>query len=92
MNVNTLNDGIKKGDHTAILFTQNNCNWCDKMKESIKDLDISAKEVKLTSDLVKKFDIIVSPTLVISSDMKNEVLHVPGYKTASELKQIIDKF
>ncbi len=56
------------------------------------DLDLSAKEVELTSDLVKKFDIIVSPTLVLSSDMKNEVLHIPGYKTTSELKQLIDKF
>ena len=92
MKVNALNEGIKKGDHTAILFTQTNCSWCDKMKESIIDLDLPAQEVKVTSDLIKKFDITVSPTLVISSDKKNEVLHVPGYKTASELEQIIDKF
>jgi thioredoxin-related protein len=88
MEVIDLASSIKKGTHTAILFTQENCAWCDKMKQSIIDLGLPASEVEVTEELRSAFELEVSPTLMIT---KGDTFHqVPGYKTPDELKRIID--
>jgi thioredoxin-related protein len=89
MEVIDLANSIKKGTHAAILFTQENCAWCDKMKQSIIDLDLPANEVEVTKELISAFKLEVSPTLLITA---GDTFHqVPGYKSPDELRSIIDE-
>ena len=87
MKVIDLANSINKGTHTAILFTQKDCAWCNKMKQSIIDLDLPANEVEVTEELKTAFELEVSPTLLITS---GDTFHqVAGYKSSDELKSII---
>lgn len=89
MELTKLIDGVNKGTFTATLFTQKNCKWCEKMKGSIVALNIPASEVLADADIVSKFELTVTPTLLITS--KSELKRISGFKSPEDLKESIRK-
>ena len=89
MELNKLIDGVNKGTYTATLFTQKNCSWCEKMKESIVALDIPASEVLADKDMIDKFKLEVTPTLLITSD--SSMKRISGFMSPKDLKVSISK-
>ena len=87
MELNELIDGVRSGTYAAILFTQKNCGWCEKMKESIIDLDIPASEVVADSELINTFKLEVTPTLMITSD--SDIKRISGFMNPEDLKKSI---
>ena len=87
MELDELIDGVKTGTYTAILFTQKNCGWCDKMKGSLIDLNIPASEVLTDPELVNKFSLDVTPTLMITSE--SDIKKISGFMTPKDLKKSI---
>lgn len=87
MELKDLIDGINNGTYAAILFTQENCRWCDKMKRSIVDLDIPASEVQTDAELVNKFSLKVTPTLMITSE--SDIKKISGFMKPEDLKKSI---
>lgn len=87
MDLDKLIDGINNGTIEAILFTQEHCEWCKKMKDSIVALDLPAKEVKPDSKIFRENKIEVTPTLIIEG--KERISRILGYKSPEDLKKSI---
>lgn len=87
MELNELIDGVNNGTYTATLFTQKNCGWCKKMKKSLIDLHIPASEVLTDPELVDKFEIKVTPTLLITSELA--IKRISGFMKPEDLKKSI---
>ena len=87
MELDELIDGVKTGTYTAILFTQENCGWCEKMKRSITDLNIPASAVLTDPELVYNFGLEVTPTLMITSE--SDMQKISGFMKPEDLKKSI---
>lgn len=87
MELTDLIDGVNNGKYTATLFTQKNCKWCEKMKGSIVDLGIPASEVFADAELIDKFELEVTPTLLITSE--SDIKRISGFMSAGDLKESI---
>lgn len=96
---NITQDELNKSKRTILLFTDDNCRWCDwiktqvvnkkDFKQLIKETKLDLKEIEITkSEFPKNIKIEGIPYFIIYKNGKKEI-EFKGYKGKEEILSII---